>query len=48
MPIHSGNDVFRLRNAPLAINAVYAEHMWEMELRAGARMRHQIRRVVTI
>jgi hypothetical protein len=48
MPIHSGNDVYRLRNSPLAINAVYAEHMWEMELRAGARMRHQIRRVVSV
>lgn len=48
MPIHSGNDVYRLRSAPLAINAVYAEHMWEMELRAGARMRHQIRRVVNV
>jgi hypothetical protein len=48
MPIHSGNDVYRIGYAPLAINDKYAEHSWSMELRAGATMRHRARRVVTV
>jgi len=48
LPIHSGNDVYRLRYGPLAINAKYAEHSWTMDLEAGARMRHRARRVVTV
>lgn len=47
-PIHSGNDVYRLRYGPLAINAKYIEHSWSMDLEAGARMRHRARRVVTV
>lgn len=48
MPIHSGNDVYRIRYDPLSINAKYAEHSWEMELKAGAPMKHRARRVVSI
>lgn len=48
MPMHSGNDVYRIQYGPLAISAKYAEHSWEMELRAGARMRHRARRVVQV
>lgn len=48
MPIHSGNDVYKIEYDPLAINARYAEHSWTMPLRAGAVMRHRARRVVTI
>jgi hypothetical protein len=48
MPIHSGNDVYRLRLPALAVNAKYAEQSWDMELRAGAKMNHRARRVVSV
>ncbi|WP_149264301.1 hypothetical protein [Actinomadura sp. K4S16] len=48
MPVHSGNDVYKILYGPLAVNAKYAEHTWEMELKAGTQMRHQARRVVSI
>lgn len=48
MPHHDGNDVYRLRYAPLAINAKYVEQSWEMALRPGATMRHVARRAVEL
>jgi hypothetical protein len=48
MPIHSGNDVYRLTYSPLGINDKYSEQSWSMELRAGAPMKHHARRVVTV
>lgn len=44
-PLHSGNDVYRLRYGPLALNSLYVEQAWSMELRVGAFMRHTARRV---
>jgi hypothetical protein len=48
MPIHSGNDVYRIAFDPLAVNAKYAEHTWSMPLVAGGEMTHRARRVVTL
>lgn len=48
MPIHSGNDVYRVRLEGLAINAKYAETSWKLTLKAGAPMEHSARRVVTV
>lgn len=48
MPVHSGNDVYRLVHGPLAINAIYAEHSWKMTMKAGVPMEHVARRVVTV
>jgi hypothetical protein len=48
MPIHSGNDVYRLRLQRLAVNARYAEASWKLPLKAGAHMDHVARRVVTV
>lgn len=48
MPIHSGNDVYRIRYDALSINARYTEQSWSMDLRAGAQMKHRARRVVTV
>ena len=48
MPIHSGNDVYRIAYDPLAINHRYAEQTWTMTLRAGVPMAHRARRVVTV
>lgn len=48
MPIHSGNDVYRIRYAPLAVNSKFTEQSWSLELRAGAQMQHRARRVVTV
>jgi hypothetical protein len=47
-PLHSGNDVYRLRFGPLALNSSYVEQSWAMELKAGAKMKHVARRVVNI
>lgn len=48
MPIHSGNDVYRVEFAPLALSAKYSEHTWSLQLSVGATMRHRARRVVTV
>lgn len=48
MPIHSGNDVYRLRYDPLAINARYSEQSWSFDLSVGAKMKHRARRVVSV
>lgn len=48
MPIHSGNDIYRITYPGLALNAKFSEQTWEMELRAGASMKHRARRVVTV
>lgn len=48
VPIHSGNDVYRITLSSLAINAAYAEQSWKLDLKAGAVMEHTARRVVTV
>lgn len=48
MPVHSGNDVYRLVIPSLAVNANYSEHTWKMTLAAGVPMEHEARRVVTV
>lgn len=48
MPIHSGNDIYRLTLGSLAVNAAYAEQSWKMTLQPGALMDHVARRVVTV
>lgn len=48
MPLHSGNDVYRITLSSLAVNAIYAEQSWSMPLKAGAEMAHTARRVVTV
>lgn len=48
MPVHSGNDVFRIVYPSLAINTKYTEQSWSLTLQHGATMRHRARRVVTV
>jgi len=48
MPVHSGNDVYRVVYPSLAVNTKYTEQTWSLELRAGATMKHRARRVVTV
>jgi hypothetical protein len=48
MPIHSGNDVYRIVYPSLAINTKYTEQTWSLDLRAGSTMKHRARRVVTV
>lgn len=48
MPIHSGNDVLRVTYSGLAIDDKYAEQSWSMPLKAGGRMAHRVRRVVSV
>lgn len=48
MPIHSGNDVYRIEFSLLAVAANYSEHTWSMDLTVTATMKHTARRVVTV
>lgn len=48
MPIHSDSDVYTLEFTALGLSAKYSEHSWSMDLMAGGKHKHQIRRVVSI
>lgn len=48
MPVHAGDDVYRINYGNLAINAKFSEQTWGMELKAGATMKHRARRVVSV
>lgn len=48
MPIHSGNDVYRIEFSLMAVASNYSEHTWSMQLTVGATMKHRARRVVTV
>jgi hypothetical protein len=48
MPMHSDLDVFTLTFSALGISAKYSEVSWEFELKAGAQMKHRIRKVVYV
>lgn len=48
MPFHSHADVYRVTHPRLGVDAKYSEHTWEMPLRAGEKMSHRIRRVVSV
>jgi hypothetical protein len=48
MPMHSGNDVYRLVYPSLAVNTKYTEQTWSLELKSGAVMKHRARRVVSV
>jgi hypothetical protein len=47
-PIHSGNDVYKIHYDPLGVRGKYQEHTWEMDLKAGAKMSHRARRVISL
>lgn len=48
MPLHGGDDVYRIQYGGLAINAPYSELGWSLTLKAGQPMKHTARRVVQI
>lgn len=48
MPMHSHNDVIMFEFSRLGISAKYEEIAWSFDLKAGARMRHVVRRVVSV
>lgn len=48
MPHHEDADLLELEYPKLSSRARFVEHTWEMELKAGAHMKHRIRRVVSI
>jgi hypothetical protein len=48
MPHHSHNDILTIVLSNMDINAKYEEIGWTMVLKAGARMSHTVRRVVTV
>lgn len=48
VPFHGTNDVLKIQYDPLAINATYAETSWSIDCEAGAPMRHEARRIVSV
>jgi len=48
MPFHSNADSLILEHTRLGISAKYAEVSWSFELKPGGRMKHELRRTVTI
>lgn len=48
MPQHSDFDVYTLTYSTLGISAKYSEVSWEFDLKAGARMKHSVRKVVYV
>ena len=48
MPIHSGNDMYRINLPSLAVNSSYVEQSWKMTMKAGIPMEHVARRVVPV
>lgn len=47
-PLHSGNDLYRITDPRLGLNATYVEHAWSMDLAATAKMSHKARRVLSL
>jgi hypothetical protein len=47
-PLHDYMDVLELDYSPLGIKGKYVETGWTMPLKAGARMKHEVRKVVSI
>jgi hypothetical protein len=48
MPMHSDSDVYTLTYSTLAISSKYSEVSWSFDLKAGARMKHTIRKIVYV
>lgn len=48
MPFHAYSDVLHIRNQTLGIEGKYAETSWSINLAAGEKMRHEVRKVVDI
>lgn len=48
MPHHGFEDVIYLVNEKLGINGIYAETSWKFQLKSGALMEHECRRVMNI
>lgn len=48
MPHHEDHEVIRLDYPEAELSSRYTEHKWSMELKAGASMKHTLRRLVTV
>jgi hypothetical protein len=48
MPFHSNADSLTLEYTRLGIAAKFNEVSWSFEFKPGARMKHELRRTVTI
>jgi hypothetical protein len=48
MPMHDYADVLEIDYSPLNIKGKYSETSWSMPLAVGAKMKHEVRKVVTI
>lgn len=48
MPFHSNADVLTLEYTRLGISAKFSETSWSFDFKAGARMKHELRRIVAV
>lgn len=48
MPHHEDSDVIEINYALFGAKARFIEHSWEMTLRVGSKMKHVVRRVVSV
>lgn len=48
MPMHSFDDVIQIEYGPLQINSKYSETSWTMPLKAGGKMKHEVRKVIQV
>lgn len=47
-PLHSGNDIYKIVDPRLLIDATFVEQQWSMTFTAGAPMKHRARRVLSL
>lgn len=47
-PLHDYSDVLQIEYSPLGISGKYVETSWTMSLKAGARMKHEVRKIINI
>lgn len=48
MPMHDYSDLLQIEYSSLGINDKYAETAWSFPLEAGGKMKHEVRRVISI
>jgi hypothetical protein len=48
MPMHDYYDILKIEYGPLGVNDKYTETSWSIPLEVGGRMKHEVRKVVSI
>ena len=48
MPNHEYNDCIYINNSEIDVNGKYIETAWDMDLRTGGKMRHILKKAVSL